>query len=694
MKRYTLILGMLPVVSLANTTTLPEMTVTTQPQTKAESRTVEGVQVIKTNTALNRSFVDQLSQDPEVTAQATGPQQQSPYVHGFTGYDNVLLIDGIRMNNPIMRSGPNQYGSTIDPYTVDQASLYFGQSAMLYGSDAFGTALNVSTRKREDYSGEGFNWNGRTAYRFASAEASNIGRAEFEGNYGATLGFLVGTSIKGYRNMEGGSRTGIQPNTGYDEQDMDARFDWKITNRSTLTFAHQQYASNDAMRNHRMVGATANIVVGAADGTYEYDTYDQSRQLSYVKLESSEIPVFDTFSSTFSLQEADQFNAFKKANLKPIDSNGRQEQTFADKTIGLNVKASNDTRIGKLTYGVDYYHDSVSAGGALFKSNGSVTHMGGPPPVADESKYNTLGVYVSDDVYLVPDKLLLSLTSRYNYADVSTGQIVDNNNKPVAKGLSSSWDSFTSGGRLSLGIDEDNHYKVFLGANQGWRAPTLVDLSGNALALSGILQTPSPTIAPEKFVTYESGIGYSAKSLDAVLTVFRTNLDDSINKPTSAAVPADNRSYGYTQGISFKSDYAVTSDLKTFIGLAWTEGYLTSYDAGSKTYIKDTISKVNPITGNLGLHYSILPSVFVEGTARFVGPQERLAASDLTDTTRIPVGGSRGYSLYGIRVGWAPIKSLILTGAVDNLLDKDYRSIGSGINGLGRNFVISADYRF
>jgi hemoglobin/transferrin/lactoferrin receptor protein len=673
---------------------LPVVEITSQPPTSVTSRITSGYQAIKPNTDFNRSYVDSLVTDVEVSNQATGPQQQSPIIHGFTGYDNIMLIDGIRMNNSIMRGGPNQYWSTIDPYSIASSNLYFGQSALVYGSDAFGTAINVSTRRRTDFTNEGFNWNGRTAYRFASAEDSNIGRLEFEGNYGKELGFLIGTSIKDYGNIRGGELTGIQPHTGYDEQDMDARFDWNLTDGSRLTFVHQRYNSNDAWRNHRVVGATANAIVGAVDGTYEYDTYDQGRTLSYVKFDSIELPWFDEFTATASFQETSQFNAFKKANLKPADKNGRQEQSFDVSTAGLNIKAKNNTKLGQLTYGIDYFHDFVNSGGNKFKANGSLDPNGGPPYVADKSGYDTLGIYLSDDIPLIKDRVMLSLTSRYNYVAVNTGPIVNNNNILLsATGLNTSWDEFSNGGRLNIGLDKTNKYTFFIGANQGWRAPTLVDLSGNGLTLSGTQQQPGVNIGPENFITYESGLGYSDNVINTVVTFFRTNLDNMINKSV-AGDNKDNKGYGYMQGVSVKSEASVTEEIKLFAGFAWTEGYLNNYNSVSKSYVKDNISKVNPITGNVGIHYDVTPNIFFETSARFVGAQDRLSASDLTDTTRIPRGGSAKYSLYGIRAGWKPLKNLTLTGAIDNLTDDDYRVLGSGTNGLGRNFIVSADYRF
>ena len=61
-----------------------------------------------------RSLPESLSGLNSVMVQKTALGQSSPYIRGFTGYHNVLLVDGIRINHSAMRSGPNQYWSTVE----------------------------------------------------------------------------------------------------------------------------------------------------------------------------------------------------------------------------------------------------------------------------------------------------------------------------------------------------------------------------------------------------------------------------------------------------------------------------------------------------------------------------------------------------------------------------------------------------
>jgi outer membrane receptor protein involved in Fe transport len=67
--------------------------------------------------------------------------------------------------------------------------------------------------------------------------------------------------------------------------------------------------------------------------------------------------------------------------------------------------------------------------------------------------------------------------------------------------------------------------------------------------------------------------------------------------------------------------------------------------------------------------------------------QERLAQGD-KDDNRIPEGGTPGWNIFNINVGYS-WKSLSLDLRIQNLLNKDYRYHGSGVNGYGRSASLS-----
>ena len=56
---------------------------------------------------------------PGVMVQKTAHGQGSPFIRGFTGFRNLFLIDGVRLNNSVFRTGPNQYWNTVYSGSLD-----------------------------------------------------------------------------------------------------------------------------------------------------------------------------------------------------------------------------------------------------------------------------------------------------------------------------------------------------------------------------------------------------------------------------------------------------------------------------------------------------------------------------------------------------------------------------------------------
>ena len=50
--------------------------------------------------------------------QKTAQWQGTVFMRGFTGFRTLMLFDGIRVNNSIFRSGPNEWPALIDPYLI------------------------------------------------------------------------------------------------------------------------------------------------------------------------------------------------------------------------------------------------------------------------------------------------------------------------------------------------------------------------------------------------------------------------------------------------------------------------------------------------------------------------------------------------------------------------------------------------
>jgi outer membrane receptor protein involved in Fe transport len=83
---------------------------------------------------------------------------------------------------------------------------------------------------------------------------------------------------------------------------------------------------------------------------------------------------------------------------------------------------------------------------------------------------------------------------------------------------------------------------------------------------------------------------------------------------------------------------------------------------------------------------------YVRPESQFADDQTRLAAGDASDN-RIPKGGTPGWMIVNLMAGY-DAKYFSVNAVAQNLTDKDYRTHGSGINGVGRSLWLTLTGRF
>jgi hemoglobin/transferrin/lactoferrin receptor protein len=70
----------------------------------------------------------------------------SPVLRGFEASRILLVIDGVRMNNAIYRSGHLQNVITTDQNSLSRVEIMYGPSSTIYGSDALGGTIHLITK--------------------------------------------------------------------------------------------------------------------------------------------------------------------------------------------------------------------------------------------------------------------------------------------------------------------------------------------------------------------------------------------------------------------------------------------------------------------------------------------------------------------------------------------------------------------
>jgi hemoglobin/transferrin/lactoferrin receptor protein len=643
----------------------------------------------------SRTVPEVLTDSPSVMVQKTAHGQGSPYIRGFTGYQNVLLIDGIRLNNSVFRQGPNQYGSTVDHLAVDRMELIYGPSSVQYGSDAIGGVVNVLPRSRKSFE-PGFHLGGRAYVRYSSAEDSLMERLEIEGNHGQTVGFLGGISYKDFGDLVAGRGSGELPETGYDQFDADFRIDWFPSDDLQWTIAWQHTDQMDVPRTHTTIDSVP--FHGTEVGSELRRDHDQTRDLLYSRWTwTRPTAISDRISLTLSYhrqeEDRDRLRSGERRDLSGFDV----------ETWGGLLQLEKETSLGTWTYGADVYYDDVGSYRRNYR-DGTLESVDIQGPVGDDASYWLLGVYAQDEFRAFGVDWIAG--ARYTHAAADADR-VDNPEVPGS-------DPDTPGNVISISDDFDNlvgslrgsvpvygeEWRVYFGVSQGFRAPNLSDLT--SFDSTSVVEVPTEDLDPENYVAFELGLKARTDRLAGRLTGYYTILDDTIvRSPTGELVDGvpvvrkDNVGDGYVAGIEAEGSYRFHPDWSAFGGIWWMSGEVDQIALPSGEKTREPLDRMMPLSGFGGVRWEPVGDRFwIESFVRFADAADRLSLRDETDTQRIPPGGTPGWATINVRGGVYVSERLTVAAAVENIADKDYRIHGSGQNEAGTNFIASLEYRF
>ena len=633
----------------------------------------------------SRTVPEALKEAPGVSVQKTSAGHGSPFIRGFTGFRNVFLIDGIRLNHAGFRDGPNQYWNTVDSFTLDRLEVLRGPSSVLYGSDAIGGTVYAHTRTIDKFP-ESWTLGARAVARYASAEQSYTERLEMTAA-GPSSGFLGGVTVRDYNNVIGGRHTGEQPDTGYDEYDVDAKVVLNVGPKRTLTIATQSSRQDDVPRTHRTIFGRE--WHGTAVGTDLRHDFDQERDLAYVQYRASEVGgVVDSFHVSASVHRHFE-------DLNRITSAGAKEyREFEIVAPGFFVHAGKKTDWGFVTAGVEITSDRVESGG-FNRSTAGVRTDFDRGEIAGEAAVDLAGLFVQDEISF--GKIDVTVGARWTWERIDAEKVDPSGlGGPNLADFDETYSALVGSARILWHASDD--VKVFGGISQGFRAPNLDDTTAVRLVLSGQTDFPNPDLDPETSVNFELGARARCGGFRGQVVGFYTLLEDFIGRvPAPSISPTaftkENFSEGWVKGVEIAGAYEITKAWSVRLDGTWSIGNLDTL-VGTETKERP-ISKMNPATAHLAVRWQADPKgPWVEGIATASRHQDRLSASDVTDTQRIPPGGTPGYSVLTLRGAVPVCETATLSVAVENIADRDYRFHGSGTNEPGTNFIASMDIRF
>ncbi|MCA9137338.1 MAG: TonB-dependent receptor [Planctomycetales bacterium] len=630
-----------------------------------------------------------LQNEVGVMLQQTGNGQLSPFIRGLTGQQILILVDGIRMNTSILRPGPNQYAATVDPGSIDRIEVIRGAESALWGSDAIGGVINVVTRSADPLRGDYLSPYFTQIY--STAEASSYTRTGFGGWYGAT-GITGGVSYLDVGNLDRGGDFGRQPGTDYNQYAGDLKLQRMLTENHLLTIAMQHFEQYDLKRSDRFLP----FVLGpASDGsvpTQRPTFFDpQQRDLLYGRLEGllpEDVVFADIYSVSLSgmrTKEASVVDRYASNDPAAVPTR-REIGEFDDWGWGTTMSFVKDMDdFGKLTYGTDFYSETIDAERTRINNptQPGATPSMTDPQYPDDSAADRVGVYASWHVSLT-ERLDTTTSVRYENINISGTPNFDTIG-PTS--FQRSYQDWIASLGLSYKLTDD--LRLVGGYYEGFRAPTIDDLTANKTFLQNNQSTPligNLDVQPEHSKTYEVGLKFNYDKLRLQATEFWTDFDSYIDRETIGGARFLTNQQAYINGTEIAGEYLLGRNAALYGNFYYTYGTITTSD--------EPISRIPPTQGILGLRLKEpCQNAYFDVYTWMVDRADRYNSSNLGDVRFLP-GGTPGYATLNVRTGRAfgSEKQHNISLSLENITDKYFRVLGSGVDGPGFNAVFGYQY--
>ena len=689
-----------------------------------------------------------------VVAQQTTVGQGSPLLRGLTGYQTLIQVDWVRLNNSTFRSGPNQYAATLAPETLERAEVLLGSSSTLYGSGAMGGVISMFTKEVPlNPSQETWEIHPRLLARYSAATQERLGRLEVTGNQGR-FGFIAGGGVRFYGD--------VNPGSGYDLHYKNRKFEIVNEMPSGVRLFDEMPASpperwlidNEGPLGWKAYDADAKIAYQLNDTSkinVSYQMWRQPQTPRYDKIAPREFEEFyfepqnrdliyanyvvnpvergiDTFRLTASYHRQKEGR-----NELKLGSTSRRQRYDTVNTIGLSAQAvSTILPRQRLVGGGEFYLDmlqSRTVNTDLKTGNEDVNESLGR--FIDGSQFWDASVFLQDEI-MVHERVEFTLGGRATLYQTNADLSLRDESFDEFNEFDS---SLTGSAGVVVSVTDSLNFVSSIAT--AFRAPSLNDTTAVEVTNEGVT-APSPDLGAERSWTLEGGLKAQYSHFSGALTVFHSRVNDLVaRRPVQEAYKGqtlpqlhqdlieeyqgidvlvfDNVDEAQFQGVELAGLIPIHSEWSVYGNAALIRGEVLKLNGNAPDPEKPWEARVRrepPLNGIIGVQWEpantqFWATLFVRGASE----QRRLNRSDIRDPripgkTRDPAevgfdangnaidAGTPGWWTLNVRTGVKLNELTRMTLGFENLFNRRYRPHGSGVNAPGFNVILSLDNRF
>ncbi|WKZ32031.1 MAG: TonB-dependent receptor [Thermodesulfobacteriota bacterium] len=471
-----------------------------------------------------RDIVDAIRDVPGITLSGKGLSgRETIRLRGFDSKHVLLMVDGRRITASDEYIGHSDYGFTWIPLEdIERIEVVRGPASSLYGSDAMGGVVNIITRP------VGKEWRG---------SISAMGGKREDGRGGDE--YQLGLSLTGPIVQD---RLGLK---------LSVQNAWVGATPSAIDSRISELEGKD------LLTGTAGITLSPVDGHRFELTFtrgDEERWRNTFNRNNTILHVssYDLTREQNSLSYHGEFGAARvsaNAYQNSLKAENRTDNalvapTESQKLIDRVADAQLTIPLGKkqlVTFGGEF-REEILEHAAL---------AGG------EGKAINRAIFLQDEIFLT-DALSVTIGAR-NDSHAFFGS------------------ELSPKGYIVYHANPQWTFKA--GYGEGFRAPTLKQISPEYIFVGPYTFTGNPDLKPERSQSYEAGAEYRAGALSAQLTVFRNEIDDLImNVCVSNCLAPLGRVYEHlnvekarTQGTELVLGYAFQYGIDVSFNHSWLE---------------------------------------------------------------------------------------------------------------------------
>ena len=478
---------------------------------------------------------DLLEINPNIRIRKSQGGGGSPVLRGFEANRVLIVVDGVRMNNAIYRSGHLQNAITIDPHNIDRVEVTFGSSSVGYGSDALGGVIHYYTKSPQlnnktpvksefsstfNYANFSFvnnvntalsykNWGSLTSVSYSNFGDIRIGEKRNHGfsNWGLTPNYSLNSRNKYSEIPISNSNPNIQKNTAYNQFDIFQKFLVRLPSEMLLNINLQYSESSDIDRYDKLAEER--------DGSLRFSEWYYGPQKRFFLSPQLKFFLGKNWLKKGTLTAAYQNVEESRVNRK-FGSLTRSHQIEKVDVYSINADFYGNIAQGhSLSYGLEWTYNKIrSQGYALDLVLGLDDIIGYSDRITIPSRYPSDGSSASSFagylnwIYRTNDRLTINGGLRLTSSKIIARW---NDTAPVDKLLSTvDLQSEALTYTLAMTYRPNERWQINSLISSGFRTPNIDDI-GKIRESNGILLVPNSFLQPEYAYTFESGIKFTGQ---------------------------------------------------------------------------------------------------------------------------------------------------------------------------------------